>query len=278
MSKKGKSWDEFLVAEGFQGMSSKKKMGRPKSKRRVNSQMEEQEKEVSSHSHSQDKLEHEDLVKKSFSSNRLTRSSARKSSIGFSDPLPILEPFYETYVRKKRRLSSSTQRTESPQIKVSSMSSSREARVLTRSSTKNKGKSTEPTVAEAQSSSKDIHVTESEAKILREAEINTPTMIVKKRRRLVLPASSSSSSHHSTPIPQEEVSSSRKPTKRKEKYLHVYYARTPHTRPKNKLRLNSKLIANPRLRDLIINVEDSPPAKKEEKTIRKSREKSMNPV
>ena len=50
--KKGKSWDEFLVLEGFQGMSSKKKMGHPKSKRRVNSQVEEQEKEVSSHSQS----------------------------------------------------------------------------------------------------------------------------------------------------------------------------------------------------------------------------------
>ena len=41
LSKKGKSWDEFLVAEGFQGMSSKKKMGRPKSKKRGNPQTKE---------------------------------------------------------------------------------------------------------------------------------------------------------------------------------------------------------------------------------------------
>lgn len=32
----------------------------------------------------------------------------------------------------------------------------------------------------------------------------------------------------------------------------------PITRPKNKLRLNSKLRDNPRLRDLIINIDDSP--------------------
>ena len=95
------------------------------------------------------------------------------------------------------------------------MSSSREARVLTRSSAKNKGESIEPPTTETQSSSEDIHVTESEAEILREVEINTPTVIVKKRRRLVLPASSSSSSHHSTPVPQEEVTSSRKLAKKK---------------------------------------------------------------
>ena len=41
LSKKSKSWDEFLVAEGFQGMPSKKKMGHPKSKKRVNPQEEE---------------------------------------------------------------------------------------------------------------------------------------------------------------------------------------------------------------------------------------------
>ena len=100
-------------------------------------------------------------------------------------------------------------------------------------------------------------------------------MVIKKKRRLVLPTSSSSSSHHSTPIPQEEVTSSTKFAKGKEKQLLVYYAITPHTRPKNKLCLNSKLIDNPKLRDLIINVEDSPPAKKEKNTVKKIRAKSM---
>ena len=54
LNKKGKSWDEFLLAGGFQGMTSKKKMGRPKSKRRVNLQVEEQGNEPSSHSHNQE--------------------------------------------------------------------------------------------------------------------------------------------------------------------------------------------------------------------------------
>ena len=96
---------------------------------------------------------------------------------------------------------SSTQKIESPQLKVSGVFSSREARVLTRSSAKNKGKSIEPPIVEAQSSSEEIHVTESEEEILREVEINTPTVIVKKRKILVLSASFSSCSHHSTPIP-----------------------------------------------------------------------------
>lgn len=155
------------------------------------------------------------------------------------------------------------------------MSSSREARVLTRSLARNKGKSIEPPTAEAQTPSEEIHVTKFEAKILREARISTPAIIVKKKRRLVLLASSSSTSHHSTLVPQEEVTSSRKPAKRKEKDLPIYYARTPRTCPKNKLRLNSKLIDNLKLRDLIINVEYSPPSKKEKKTVNKIRAKLM---
>ena len=72
------------------------------------------------------------------------------------------------------------------------MSSNREAKVLTRFLAKNKGKSVELLVAEVQTLSEEIHVTESKAKILREAEINTPTVIVNKRIRLVLSDSSSS--------------------------------------------------------------------------------------
>ena len=118
-------------------------------------------------------------------------------------------------------------------------------------------------------------MTESEAEVLKEAKVSTPVVVVKKKRRLVLLASSSSSSHHSAPVPQEEVTSSRKPAKRKEKDLPIYYATTPHTRPKNKLRLNSKLIDNPKMKDLIINVEDSPLAKDEKKIVKKIRAKPM---
>lgn len=77
------------------------------------------------------------------------------------------------------------------------MSTSREARVLTRSLAKGKGKSVEPPTIELRSSSTEIHVTESKAEVLKEAKIITLVVVVKKKRKLVLPTSSSSSSHHS---------------------------------------------------------------------------------
>ena len=96
LSKKNKSWDEFLVVEGFQGMTSKKKMGRPKNKKRVKPQEEELEKEVSSQANSENSSEHLKIGKKSSSLSMLTRCSSRKLGIGSSDPLPVLEPFSET--------------------------------------------------------------------------------------------------------------------------------------------------------------------------------------
>ena len=85
------------------------------------------------------------------------------------------------------------------------MSTSREARVLTRSLAKGKGKLIEPPTVEVKSPSEEIHVTESEAEVLKEAEVNTHVVVVRKKRKLLLPASSSFSSHHSTPVLQEEV-------------------------------------------------------------------------
>lgn len=83
LNKKGKSWDKFLLVGGFQGMSSKKKIGHPKSKKRANVQVEEQrdepsshshnqEDEPSSHSHKQDEADQRDTVQKSSSLGRLT--------------------------------------------------------------------------------------------------------------------------------------------------------------------------------------------------------------
>ena len=77
------------------------------------------------------------------------------------------------------------------------MSINREARVLTRSLAKEKEKLVEPPIVELKPPSPEIHVTESEAEILKEAEISIPAVVVKKKRKLVLPPSSSSSSHHS---------------------------------------------------------------------------------
>ena len=50
LNKKGKSWDEFLIAGGFKEMSCKKQIGRPSSRKRANLQVEEQRDEPSSHS------------------------------------------------------------------------------------------------------------------------------------------------------------------------------------------------------------------------------------
>ena len=155
------------------------------------------------------------------------------------------------------------------------MSTSREARVLTRSLAKGKGKLGEPPTIELRSPSVEIHETESKVEVLKEAEVSTLALVIRKRRKLVHSTSSSSSSHHSALVLQEEVTSSRKPTKKKEESLPVYYARTPHTRPKYKLCLNSKLIDNPKLKDLIINVDDSPPVKEQKKTVKKNRAKSL---
>ena len=150
------------------------------------------------------------------------------------------------------------------------MSINREARVLTRSLAKEKEKLVEPPTVELRSPSPKIHVTESEVEVLKEAKISTPIVVVKKKRKLVLPASSSSSSHHSAWTLHGEVTSSTKPAKKKEEDLPIYYARTPHTHPKNKLWLNSKLIDNPKLKDLVVNVNEPSLAKKQKKTVKKN--------
>lgn len=119
------SWDEFLLAGGFQGMSSKKKIGRPKSKKRFNVRVEEQrdkpsfhshnqEDEPSSHSHQQDEVDKRDTMQKSYSLGRLTRKSAWKIGLPPPNPLPTVKPFSETYVRRKKRPFSSSQKAKSP--------------------------------------------------------------------------------------------------------------------------------------------------------------------
>ena len=153
------------------------------------------------------------------------------------------------------------------------MSVSREARVLTRSLAKEKEKLVESPTVESKSPSPKIHVTESEAKVLKEVEISIPIVIVKKKRKLVLPASSSSSSHRSASAHHGEVTNSRNPANKTGEDLPIYYARTPHTCLKNKLRLNSKLINNPKLKDLVINVDEPSLAKEQKKAVSKNRAK-----
>ena len=202
LNKKKKTWEKFLVSEGFQGITSRKKtMCCPKSKKRVNSQNKELEKDVSSQANNENGLEHLELGRNSSSSSRLTRSSTRKLGIGPSDPFLALKPFPETYTRKKNWVSSSAQEIESPKVNVPAASYSRETGVLTRFVVRNISTLVKPPEDDVQSSSDEIHVIESEAEILREVDIITPSIIFKKRRRLVLFDSSSSSSGHSTPTP-----------------------------------------------------------------------------
>ena len=152
---------------------------------------------------------------------------------------------------------------------------SREARVLARSLAKEKEKLVESPTVEPKSLSPEIHVTKSKEEILKEAKISIPAVVVKKKRKLVLPASLSSSSHHSASTLHGEVTSSRKPTSKKGEDLPIHYARTPHTHPKNKLQLNSKLIDNLKLKDLVINVDEPSPAKEQKKTVSKNKAKSL---
>ena len=174
-------------------------------------------------------------MKKSSSSGRLTQISTQKIGLPPPDPLPTVKPFSETYVRKKKRPFSSSQKVRSPQPKVYEMAISRQARVLTRSLAKEKEKLVKSSIVEPRSPSPEIHVTESEAEILKEVEISIHIVIVKKKRKLVLPSSSSSPSHHSASTHHVEVTSSKKNASKKGEDLPIYYARTPHTHPKNKL-------------------------------------------
>ena len=201
------------------------------------------------------------------SSRRSSRRSTREVSLPPSEPLPIVEPFSETYIRKKKKPFSSSQKARSIQLKVLEQSSTREARVLTKSQAKDKEKLIKSPIVEPRLPSQEIHVTESDAELLKEIELDVPITFIQKKRKLILPTSSCSSFHCSTPPHHEEATSSKQPTDGKEKNLPIYYPRTPHTSPKNKLQLNAKLIDNPKLKDLVINVDESSPVKEKKKIV-----------
>ena len=285
LNKKGKSWDEFLIAEGFKGMSSKNNIGHPSSRKRDNLQEEEQRDEPSSHSqnhesqppspsHHQREVEQANTVQQSSSSRRLTRRSTCKVGLTLPEPLPTVKPFLEIYTRKKKKPFSSSQKLRSTQSKFLEHSSAREAMVLTRSLAKEKEKLIESPIAEPIPPSLEIHVTESEAELLKEVELDVPVIVVQKKRKLILPASSSSSSHRSASTHHGEATSSRQPANKKGENLPIHYPKTPHTHPKNKLRLNSMLIDNPKLKDLVINVDEPSPAKEKKKIVSRNRVKS----
>ena len=276
LNKIRKSWDEFLIAGGFKGMSSKKHIGHPSFRKRANLQVEEQRDEPYSHSqnheiqppspsHHQHELEQENIVQQSSSSRRLAQRSTRKVGLPSPEPLPIVKPFSKTYTRKKKKPFSSSKKVRSAQPKVLEQSSAMEARVLTRSLAKEKEKLIESPTVEPRPPSPEIHVTEFEVELLKEVEIDVPITVVQKKGKLILPASSSSSSHHFASTHHGEATSSRQPVDKKGKNIPIFYARTPHTHPKNKLQLNSKL------KYLVINVNEPSPTKEKKKTISRNK-------
>ena len=128
-------------------------------------------------------------------------------------------------------------------------------------------------IVEPRELSQEIHVIESKAELLKEIDLDVPVTIIHKKRKLILPTSSSSSSHCFAPPHHEEATSSRQPADKKGKNLPIYYPRTPYTHPKNKLWLNAKLIDNPKLKYLVINVDESSPVREKNKTVSRSRVK-----
>ena len=117
-------------------------------------------------------------MQQSFSSRSLARKSTRKVGLPPLEPLPTVEPFSETYMRKKRKPFSSSQKVRSAQSKVLEQSFAREVRVLTRSLAKDKEKLIESPTTKPRLPSLEIHVTESEVEILKEVELDVPITVV----------------------------------------------------------------------------------------------------
>ena len=170
-------------------MSSKKHIGHPSSRKRDNLQVEEQRDEPSPHSqiyesqpssppHHQHEVESVNIVQQPSSSRRSSRRSTREVSLPPSEPLPTVEPFSETYIRKKKKPFSSSQKERSAQLKVLEQSSTREAKVLTRSQAKGKEKLIESPTIEPRLPSQEIHVTESEVELLKEIELDVLVIVI----------------------------------------------------------------------------------------------------
>lgn len=56
------------------------------------------------------------------------------------------------------------------------------------------------------------------------------------------------------------------------------HMRKPHTRASNKLKIKYNLIANPKFRDLIINVEETPMSKEKAKKKKDEKKEKKNPT
>ena len=101
---------------------------------------------------------------------------------------------------------------------------------------------------------------------------------IKKRNKTMIDSQSSyenNSDPEYTESEDEEAESSKfMHGGKRSKFIPNPYVNRPRTRPKNKLKLNRKLIVSPKLRDKIINIEESPEdkIKSKKKTQSKSQE------
>ena len=84
----------------------------------------------------------------------------------------------------------------------------------------------------------------------------------------------------STPAREAVKEEKSKELERKRKFVPTVlemYATRPHTRPSNKLRFKFKLMENPKLEDMIINIDEEPLAEKEGKRSANSKKTSTEP-
>ena len=96
-----------------------------------------------------------------------------------------------------------------------------------------------------------------------------PVAVAKGKRKVII--KQYSSSEEASSDKEVEATCQSRPIKRDRRVQFILnpYMQRPHTRPMNKLRLKYRLIANPGLKYLIINVDEIPEDKAKEKKAQK---------
>lgn len=104
------------------------------------------------------------------------------------------------------------------------------------------------------------------------AKLIISSIAQKRRRRLILAESS-----QSTEPMENQLKALDKEQINEIDFNPGIYMRKPHTRASNKLKLKSKIMANPKLRDLIINVEETPVSTGKDKRKKPEKQNGKNP-
>jgi hypothetical protein len=244
LSKKKITWDSFLVSEELDAISSQKKRGRPlKIVQKKGSKTDPKDKPPQF----------------AASTQRITRIQFKKQladTMGTPQKSPEIKV---TYQRKKKQIIDSQTYTVEKLPEDPKQTSSDKVQVNVRVS---------PRLIEKY---KEIHGSTT-------PDFQIPTPIIpliddkKRKRRLVFSETDTSDAEHTdtpeaehtdtsdaegfkTPEPKEMQSIKGKKV-RKVKSFTDHFIQRPHTRPINKLRLKYKLLVNPKMKDLIINVDE----------------------